>query len=194
MDAFEAYTMFLAVRAHFNQAGYNYFMYNGKVRTNYDKFMQRKDRHFFHKLSKKEDPLNYVVASFLEDSTSWITNIIGQEGEDRYVEWKRRTDSMMYNFEKDVSRMDDDFNSNFTVEDGQYPKLLESYLEGDTSPETILVFDSLLGIMKDWDRRIEDTAVWPGIRDRLNNYRDFLKLDDKKDRAKSIILKKFSTI
>ena len=192
MDSYEAYTLFLALRAHFNQKNYNFHKYNGKIRTNYDAFLKRNDRFFFHKLSKKEDPIGYVISNILDDENLWITSLFTDEADSKYTDWKKRTDSMTYNFKVELDRMGDDFNEVLKVSEGQHPKLLQMYLEGDVSPETMVIINELTSVFKVWNARIEDEIVWPSIYNRLKKYREFMKIDEKKETLKKVIVDKFT--
>lgn len=188
MDAFEAYGMFLAMRAHFTQPNYSYHRYNGKIRTSMDKFMARNDRYFFHKLSKREDPESYALAQFIEKPDVWITSFFTSDADENYERWKNRRDALVYNFERDLGKLDDDFNSNLRVVGGLHPPLLELYLEKEVCHETMVVLNELTGAFNSWNAKISDDVVWPAIFTKLRKYRAFMKLDDKKDRLRQKIL------
>ena len=50
MDAFQAYTLYLALKQHFTPGrGYDFFKYNGKTNASKNAFETRKDKYFFHK-------------------------------------------------------------------------------------------------------------------------------------------------
>jgi hypothetical protein len=63
--AYEAYKDYLALRNHFNNEKYDYFLYNGKVSGSVASFEKRKDRFFFEKLAKHRDPHGLMVANFV---------------------------------------------------------------------------------------------------------------------------------
>jgi hypothetical protein len=47
-------------------------------------FEKRNDKYFFHKLSKRRDVVDYLVANFLyNDSPTWIGDFINNEQSDR---------------------------------------------------------------------------------------------------------------
>jgi len=192
MEAFEAYGMFLAMRAHFNQKGYSFVKYNGKIRTSYEKFLQRNDRHFFHRLSKKGEPQDYVLANLLENPSAWITDILDPECDDVYREWRKRHESLSYVFETELRHLDDDFNENFKVIDGQHPKLLELYLEGRVSHESMVILNELTGAFPKWNSKINDPVVWPMIFEKLRKYRELLPIADRKESFRKRILDRFT--
>lgn len=192
MTAFEAYGMFLAMRAHFNQKGYSFVKYNGKIRTSYDKFIQRNDRYFFHRLSKKDEPQDYVLANLLEKPTAWITDLLEPECDETYLAWRKRQDSLTYIFESEIRNLDDNFNENFKVVDGQHPKLLELYLEGKVSHETMVILNDLTAAFPKWNAKINDTVVWPAIFEKLRKYRELIRIGDRKEVFKKKILDRFT--
>lgn len=191
MEAFEAYGMFLAMRAHFNQKGYSFVKYHGKIRTSQEKFMQRNDRYFFHRLGKKDDPESYVLANLLEDPTMWITSLLEPDCEETYNAWKKRQDSLSYVLENELRHLDDDFNLNFKVVDGQHPLLLELYLEGKVCHETMVILNELTSAFPKWNTSINDPVVWPAIFEKLRKYRELLKIGDRKESFKQKILDRF---
>lgn len=183
MDPFEAYGLFLALRKHFTDDKYSYIKYNGKVKTSYDKFITRGDRFSFHKLSKKDDPEMYVISNLLVNPDYWITDIVGNDGEENYINWKKRIDSLTRNFETEISRLEGTLLENIEVKNGQHPRLLKLYIRGDISPETILVLDYISGILNYWNNSITDTYIWPEKARVLTKYKDFFTLTPQKKEA-----------
>ena len=192
-DAYDAYVMFLALRSHFANRGYDYFKYNGKMNTKFDKFMERKDRYFFHKLSKKKDPEGYIIASLIENPNFWITDIINQEGEERYALWVKRRDSLTYMFKQDIGKIDISFNDALNVVDGQHPRLLEMLLEKDVSLETVIIINKLTEVLSRWNKKINDPVIWPEKYNILKTYSKFLNIDDEKLKSfRKIVVDKFT--
>lgn len=184
--------MFLAMRAHFNQKGYSFVKYNGKIKTSYDKFIQRNDRYFFHRLGKKDEPQDFTLANLLENPNLWITDMLGPEHDEIYHAWRKRYDSLTYLFETELGKLDDDFNENFKVINGQHPKLLELYLEGQVSHETMVILNELTAAFQKWNTKINDPVVWPATFEKLRKYRELLPIADKKDIFRKKIIDKFT--
>ena len=136
-EGFEAYRTYLALKRHFT-SDYNYFKYNGKVRASVDSFLKRRDKFFFRKLSKKykdEDLVEFFVSNFII-SDNWIGNMISQESEDNYVEFKRRRESLSYNFDNELHWLVDYCRSNdlelnqlLIVKDNNHPILFKLLLQ-----------------------------------------------------------------
>jgi hypothetical protein len=190
MDALAAYKTYIALKNHFNSKTYDYFKYNGRTRASSKAFEKRSDRYFFHRLSKHSDCINYLASNFLEGDC-WVGDLVNeQSAEKNYRAWKKRIESLSYIFSNDLDKLDSDFNSNFLVNDGQHPKLLKLYLRKDISPETILILNDLLNFFKVWNRKIEDTVIWPSVFLKLKKYRPFFTVDLEK--YKQLVLDKFN--
>ena len=102
-EGFDAYKTYLALKQHFT-SDYDYFKYNGKVRANVDAFLKRRDKFFFRKLSKKytkDELVNFFVSNFIV-SDNWIGNLISQESEDNYVQFKKRMESLGYSVRNEL--------------------------------------------------------------------------------------------
>lgn len=190
MDAFNAYKTYIAIKNHFNSKYYDFFKYNGRTRASRTTFDKRSDKYFFHKLSKHKDCTNFLVANFLV-TDCWVGDLVNEQiAEKTYLNWKKRIESLSYIFKSDLDKLDDNFNSNFVVVDGQHPKLLKLYLRKEISPETLLILDDLLGFLKLWNRKIEDKIVWPTEYQKLKKYRPFFTVDIQK--YKLAVLDKFN--
>jgi hypothetical protein len=180
MTAFEAYKMYLGIKSHFaHSSPYSYVKYGGNVRANEVSFNKRNDRYFFEKLSKKPDLLNFLIANFLEGDI-WVRDLLNDESEKRYVQWQRRIQSLTYNFQNEVSTISGDFKSYFIVNNGQHPKLLKEFRQGNISCETLTILNDLLNFFPYWDKRISDTIIWPITRDKCLKYGEFIKYDKPK--------------
>lgn len=181
MTPFEAYKLYLAVKMHFTQPQYDFIKYNGKVNAKIDSFHKRRDKHQFAKLAKHKDPLGYLISQFVAGfGNGWIGDLFTEEAGARYTEYLARQQSLSYNFLSELSRLDDDFLSNFRVKDGQHPPLLVLFKRGVVSIETLTILNNCLNFFPVWDNKIEDTIIWPSIRDRCLKYKSFLHYDKAK--------------
>jgi len=190
MDAFQAYKTYLALKNHFNSKTYDYFKYNGRTKASLLKFERRSDRYFFHKLAKRGDCVNYLVSNFLEGDC-WVGDLVNEQtAEKTYRKWKRRIESLGYVYTNDLNSLNDDFNSNFVINDGQYPFLLKQYLRKNISPETILIINDLTCCFKLWNRKIDEKILWPSVYLKLKKYRPFFTISLEK--YKTLTLEKFN--
>jgi len=179
MDPFEAYKMYTAISLHFNSPSYDYFKYNGSVKTSKTKFDVRNDKYFFHKLAKIESLPLFLATSFMRDSKVWVGNLFDEKYIKLYKQAVKRQQSLEYTFKTEMSRYDD-LNDALNVVDGDYPSILIAYKRGDVSPETMIILDGVLNVFEYWSDSISDKVVWPKIRDSLRKYSGFLKYEKTK--------------
>lgn len=179
MKPFEAYTTYLAVKNHFERDGYDYFKYRGKIAAKVESFYARKDRFFFEKLARKEDLVDFLVANFLVNEKMYARDLTHEEAEQVYRDWAKRTQSLSYRFEQDLDKIED-LKSAIAVNSGQHPELLKMMMSHKISMETVVILESLIGFIKNWDEKIEDTVIWPSLKRKLIKYKPFLKFDRSK--------------
>lgn len=188
---FTAYSLYQAIKLHFT-SDYDFFKYNGKTNVSKDSFAQNKSKYSFYKLSRKysyDDLKDYYVANFLERDVNWVGEITGPEGEETYKKWQKRIQRLTYQFEQDImSLMDsvDDPNSLLVVKNGQYPKLLVSTQQGDITIETLVIMNDIMNFFPMWNKKIDDTIIWPTFKRRCEKYSPFLIYDKRK--FKTILL------
>lgn len=191
MDAFEAYKLYIALKNHFTSKNYDFFKYEGRTRASRTTFERRADKYFFHKLSKRKDPLEFLVSNFVYNGDSWIGELVqNSESEKFYKQFLKTKESLTYVFTNDLDKLDSNFDSNFIVEEGQHPKLLKLLLQNEITIETFIILDELVLFSRKWNRRITDTVVWPQVHLKCKKYRQFLTID--RDKMKKIVLDKFS--
>jgi hypothetical protein len=191
-DAYDIYVYYLALKRHFTTNSYDYFKYNGKVKANAMSFENRKDKFFFYKLSKKKDAKEYILANMLKNPNVWAGDLVDEKAEAIYSSWLKRKQSLTYQFKSDIVELDDEFNKNFIVEDGQHPRLLKLYMMNRVSLETLVILCDLTGCLKHWEKNISDTIVFPDINRLVGKYSPFLQYD--KPKMKRILLDKYKNI
>jgi hypothetical protein len=191
MDAFEAYKLYLALKSHFSNKNYDYFKYGGRTRASKSTFEKRSDRYFFHKLSKRKDVLEFLVSNFVYNNDGWVGNLIqNTEAEKYYARFLKTKESLTYVYVNDLDKLNDNFDSNFAVVDGQHPILLKLLLRGDIAIETFIILDDLVNFSRKWNRRIEENVIWPQVNLKCKKYKPFITFD--RDKVKKITLEKFS--
>ncbi|MFZ4600148.1 MAG: hypothetical protein ACOYNN_16025 [Terrimicrobiaceae bacterium] len=191
MDAFEAYKLYLALKNHFTSKTYDYFKYGGRTKASRTTFEKRSDKYFFHKLSKRKDPVEFLVSNFVYSGDNWIGDLVhNTESERLYKQFLKVKESLSYTFSNDLDKLESEFDSNFLVVDGQHPLLLKLLLRNEITIETFVILDELVSFSRKWSRRIEETVVWPQVNLKCKKYRQFLEFD--RDKMKKIVLDKFS--
>lgn len=190
-DAFNIYVYYLALKRHFTSS-YDYFKYNGKVKANTMSFENRKDKFFFYKLSKRKDAQELILANMLVDPNVWAGDLLDDKASEVYQSWAKRKQALTYNFKSDINNLDDDFNANFYVEEGQHPRVVKLYNMRKISLETLVILCDLVKCMGYWEKNINDTIVWPATAQLIKKYRPFLDYD--KPKMKQILLDRFEEL
>ena len=179
---FDAYKQYLSLKNHFTKDKYDYHKYCGKSRATVQSFYKRKDRFWFEKFSRQktdQEVIDFFVSNFVtctDPSKLWIGEMI-REGEGRYTDWKKRTQSLSYVFKQEVENVleGNDFDSIFSSKSG-HPIILKKYLGGDISIETLVILDRVLGFRKEYDDNLQD-PVWETVSMRMKKYSPFLNID-----------------
>jgi hypothetical protein len=187
---FAAFAMFHAMKLHFT-GDYDYVKYHGKTNVSKDTFANRKDKYTFYKLSRKynlENLKDFYIANFLEKDVSWIGDISSVEGEENLKKWQKRSQSLSYRFEQDVLGLLNNINSPnemLVVNDGQHPLLLNEVMQGTIAIETLVIMNDIMNFFPMWNKKINDTIIWPAFKKKCEKYLPFLHYD--KNKFKSIL-------
>ena len=183
MTGYEFYKLYNAVKLHFSSEGYNFFTFDGHIRSSPDAFERRKDKYIFHKLArmyKEDEAVSFLVANFVAGNASWSRKLVSSEAAKAYTEWQRVTESMSETFKNDLARVvpvPAEFNKLFEVNDGQLPKLLVCLQQKDVSIETMVILNNILGFIKVWDKKIEDDIIYPKASMKIRKYGSFLHVN-----------------
>ncbi len=182
MMPFDAYRCYLSLKNHFTKDHYDYHKYRGKTRATVQAFYKRKDRFWFEKFARSKNDKEveeFFVSNFIystDPATMWIGEMI-KEGEGRYQEWKKKTQSLSYIFKGEAEnifekkKVDDVFNCS-----KGHPPILKSYLGGDTSLESMVIYDIIFGYGKDFDKRLKD-PVWETVSRKIKKYKHFININ-----------------
>ena len=178
----DAYRCYLALKNHFTKDKYDYHKYHGKVRATNEAFYKRKDRFWFEKFARQKNDKEveeFFVSNFIystDPGTMWIGEMI-KEGEGRYSEWKRKVQSLTYLFKQETENVFENkkVDDMFDCSKG-HPPILKSYLGGDISLESMVIYDRILGYGKDFDKKLKD-PVWETVSRKIKKYSPFLNID-----------------
>ena len=182
MMPFDAYRCYLSLKNHFTKDHYDYHKYRGKTRATVQAFYKRKDRFWFEKFARSKNDKEveeFFVSNFIystDPATMWIGEMI-KEGEGRYQEWKKKTQSLSYIFKEEVENVFEDqkVDDVFDCSKG-HPPILKSYLGGDTSLESMVICDIIFGYGKDFDKRLND-PVWETVSRKIKKYKPFININ-----------------
>jgi hypothetical protein len=188
-DSFNAYVKFLALKKHFTTDNYDYFKYNGKVRANYETFMSRSDAYSFAKLAKKDDVQGLILSNLLINKNIWVRDLLDSEGEARYMNWRKKIESLGYVFKSELAHLNDEYKRNFISVDGQHPYVMTLLLQKKISLETFTILTFMANIFSYWSEKIVDKHISFDIIDKSRKYKPFLEFDT--DRFKTIVKERF---
>ncbi len=185
VEPFETYKTYIALKTHFTKNAYDYIQTRSqRIRAKEETFYKRRDRHYFERLSRQHNDKEIVdlfVAHFATDEDPqnvYVANMI-KHGEKTYTEWKKKIQSLTYTFTEeshklfDTQKVDDIFDCS-----KGHPLLLKSYLRGDISLESMVIYDRILSYRVNFDKQIsEHDPVWGMVSMKIKKYAPFLNID-----------------
>ena len=186
MNGFEVYKIYLAIKLHFTSKGqsYDFHKHHGRTTARLETFTKRRDRYYFHRLSKSYDNksiVNYFLSNFVSNTNLWVGDIIGKTGDEHYKQWSKKIESLHYYYEQDIDyiieRMiakDIKFNDLFLSINGQHPPIVKMFLSKKINFETLIVLDDILKFTKKLNKDITEKVLWPKLFDRMKRYKPFL--------------------
>lgn len=183
MNGYDLYGMYQAIKLHFGTENYNFFTYDGKTRVSVDAFNKRRDKFLFHRLARKyrdEEMVSFLVSNFAHNDNNWTKSLLEQEAEEIYINWKRTTEAMSKFYLDDLAKICPDakqFNELFKVEEGQFPKLLVSFMQKEVTLETMVILNNIFDFVRIWDKKISDDIIYPKISRKIRKYGSFLNVD-----------------
>ena len=182
MNGFEVYKIYLAIKLHFTSKGrsYDFHKHLGRTTARLETFTKRRDRYFFHKLSKSYNNntiVDYFVSNFVTNTNLWVGDIIGKTGDDNYKQWSKKIEALHYYYEQDIDyilEQDYKFDDLFKSVNGQHPPILKMFLSKRINFETVLILDEILSFTKQLNKNISEKVLWPKLYDRMIRYKSFL--------------------
>ena len=182
MMPFDAYKCYLSLKNHFTKDSYDYHKYCGKSRATVQSFYKRKDRFWFEKLARNKDDkevVDFFVSNFItctDPSKLWIGEMI-REGEERYMAWKKRNQSLSYVFKEETEKLFENqkVDDVFDCSKG-HPLVLKKFLNGNISMETLVIYDKIFLFGNNFDKKLQD-PVWETVSMRMKKYSPFLNID-----------------
>jgi len=186
LNPFECYSQYIALKRHFT-SDYDYFKYQGKVNASETSFEVRKDKYFFYKLSKKKSPADILLANMLVNPKMWIGEILSEKGNHNYNEWRKRQESLFYDFHNLVKNLLDKHNDlryYLEIPEKGYPVLYNLYDQGFVSSEQMIILNSIIKFIPKWNEHITEDVLYPMTILKLKNYAPFVNIDRVKYREK----------
>lgn len=193
MNEFDVYKMYLALKLHFTTDKYDVIKQKGKVRASRNAFAKRTDLFSIKKISKNysdEEIANFLVANFTSGDR-W-GGVFDSDAGERYLEWKKRIESLSYIFESDLNNLALDIEANsktfedcFIVEKNNHPYIIRCFLRKTITLETLVILENLVPYLENFDNNIDDNIIWPDISRMIKKYKPFLKFN--KERFDAIL-------
>ena len=182
MMPFDAYRCYISLKSHFTKESYDYHKVGVLTRVKKETFYKRKDRFWFEKFSRQKNDkevVDFFVSNFVsttDPSRMYIGELV-KNGEERYVDWKKRTQSLSYLFreESELLFKDHQMDEVFDCSRG-HPIILKKFLGGNISLETLVIYDRILGYGNNFDKKLKD-PVWETVSRRVRKYTPFLNID-----------------
>jgi hypothetical protein len=148
MNGHRAYQHYLALKKHFTTAKYNVFE-EPRVKIPEATFLKRNDRALWDKLAQSMEPkevLDYMVANFLYCHPSFIYD--REKADANYALYLNHRGKTTYLFETEYSELDlaDD-----KLYEGCPPELLNMFLGGRVSLETLCILSNYRDFLDDWE-------------------------------------------
>ena len=81
-----------------------------------------------------------------------------------------------------------EFEPLFEVKSNNHPKLLQEYLGGRVSIETLIILDKLVSYVDNWNKEMAGDFIWDDIKKLMNNYKKFLTIDVRRYRIQLLKL------
>jgi len=190
-EGFDAYQLYLGIKLHFHSDSYNFITYNGKVKADINSFLKRKDKYHFGKLYKtyKTELKDFFVAN-LSQHDLWAGDLLNEESDRRYIEWKKKHQKLFYMFETEVSDLlrSKTIKQVIEVKNGQHPILLKEFMRKSISIETMCILDDIMGFLPTWSKLIGEQVIYPDLQNRISKYKSFISYDFKKYKERLIEL------
>jgi len=186
VDGFKAYRYYLAIKLHFTTEKFNVFENRGNVKGTREAFNAINDRYIFEKLANKysedREIIQFFVANFAYGNETAI--YAGQEAEDNLTEWTKRKQSITQKFIDDLAIILTHIEVNklptasiFNFIDSAYPVLLELFIGGKISIETLRIIDDIHPILEKWQENNSIRYIWNQEMLRIKKLTGFVKYD-----------------
>lgn len=192
MTGYEAFSIYNALKLHFNSKSYDFLKYNGKSNISIETFENRRDKYYFYKLSRqnnKEDYIQFLVSNFLVNEKLWAGDLLNEEAIVTHRNRVAILQSLGYTFKNDCNFLRNSVQcpSELLSCDGNYPKLLTITLQKEIELESFCILNKLMNFLPMWDKKISDTIRYPEFSLKVKKYTPFLEFD--KSKFKDIVLK-----
>jgi hypothetical protein len=180
MKGFEAFKIYQAMRLHFTQDNYNAIKYNFKVNVKQSAFQARRDRVIFEFCENKRPNREKLISYFL---SNFITGklYIRDFNEEAHASRIARLESLTYNFQKEMKIVaESGISFDKACSSFEQDSFIGHLMRNEVSLETIILVDLLVDFVKDLRKLPDPIGVYTEWLLRLEKYRLFFKMPEKK--------------
>ena len=171
MDEFSVYRFYLALKLHFTTDQYDVIKQKGKIRATKQAFYKRKDLGTLKRIAKNyndEEVVNFLVANFVSGDR-W-GGIFDEQTNETYTTWKKRIESLTYNYTNDLNTLVMDFEQQklnfdtlFNSNSDSHPYIIRHYLGKRISIETMVILDIIFNFTEKFDVDLKNDVIWPDL-------------------------------
>ena len=136
------------------------------------------------KYKEYEDIKNYLVANFVSNPDGYVARF----DDKTYEDWLHRKQNFYIMFTDEMGPLVSEFEPLFEVKSNNHPKLLQEYLGGRVSIETLIILDKLVSYVDNWNKEMAGDFIWDDIKKLMNNYKKFLTIDVRRYRIQLLKL------
>lgn len=178
MTPTQAGNLYNSLKLHFTSEKYDFFKYSGKTKI---KFIPQNQIYVFDKLSKKYDNqlIYFYISNFLENPNIWIHELNSENSDEIFRKWLKKNESLTYIFKNEIDDLIQEYEdlNQILIVKKEFPILMKKVLQQKISLETLLIMNSMLNFLPNWDRKINDEIIWNSFKLKCIKYFPFLKFD-----------------
>lgn len=188
--SYEVYRYYLALRLHFTTDHYDVVKQRGRVRASKQAFYKRRDLHSIKKVAEnysEKEIVDFLVANFTSgDRWGGVFDIDAKE---KYINWKKRVESLAYTFEKELAsivnhceKSSTSYHDCFIPTKNEHSYIIKMYLRKEVSIETLVILYQLnfLNYVEILDTKLEHDIVWPDLSRIIKKYSPFLTIEQQR--------------
>lgn len=185
MDGYKAYKYYLALKLHFSSEKFNVFNNHGAVKYTRERFENRNDKFIFEKLSRKfktdKEYIQYIASNYMYGNPDVVYS--GLEGEDNYLEYIRRKQSISKILKDDIDTIvrSLELPQKINCINNKLPFIISLYLTSKITLESLRIIDDRLDIIH--NLKMENLTLYNMFSNSLmivEKSRGFIKYDKSK--------------
>lgn len=195
LSPYETYCLFQALKLHFTSESYDFFKYNGKVKITPEQFNGKRDKYFYHRLCRRYDAdqiQDFIVANMLANDSQWVGKLLDDDADELYMNFVKNKQSLSYRFKNELEFIMSTHDNPFKFGDNNYPVLLNDYMRGDISHDTLLILNDVTGCFAKFDKKLKGDYLWDKFYFKSRKYRPFLSYD--KEKIKTILKQQLNSL